>query len=42
MAGFDKDLLAVKNDHNALTAKLDGMMYLKVRVKVIMPPHLQI
>ena len=31
MAGFENDLLAVKNDHNALTAKLNSMLYLKVR-----------
>ena len=31
MAGFENDLLAVKNDHNALAAKLNSMLYLKVR-----------
>ena len=34
MARFENDLLAVKNDHNALAAKLGGMLVLKVRGKV--------
>ena len=35
MAGFENDLLAMKNDHNALAAKLDGMLYLKVKVTIV-------
>ena len=42
MAGFENDLLAVKNDHNALAAKLDGLLYLKVRVEVTIAPYLPI
>ena len=42
MAGFENDLLSVKNDHNALAAKLDGILYLKVRVEVTIAPYMYI